>query len=61
MLGLGSLDGGLIDGDHCTIGMGHETASCTLVSGVGVAGVGTGIGTSIEAVVSSSIEAVVGT
>ena len=49
MLGLGSLDGGLIDGDHGAIGMGHETASCTLVSRVGVAG----IGTSIEAVVST--------
>ena len=58
MLGLGSLDGGLIDGDHGTVGVGHETA---VGGSVGVASVGTGVGSSVEAVVSSSVEAIVGT
>ena len=44
MLGLGGLDGGLIDGDHGAVGVGHETA---VGGSVGVAGVGT----SVEAVV----------
>ena len=44
VLGLGGLDGGLIDGDHGAVGVGHETA---VGGSVGVAGVGT----SVEAVV----------
>ena len=40
VISLGSLDGGLIDRDDCTIGVGNEAAKGAVVVGVGTIGVG---------------------
>merc|ERR1719471_1363323 len=51
VLSLGGLDGGLVDGDDGTVGMGNETSKVAMgiggIAGVAVGGVGQGGGSAV--------------